>query len=50
MLQALTTFPEKITTDNLKLVKNLAGVGKGSLDKVRGRVEFSVGGGLLVVG
>jgi hypothetical protein len=34
-LQALATFPSKISAANLKEVGKLKGVGKGSLDKVR---------------
>jgi hypothetical protein len=43
LLQALTTFPEKITLDNLKAVGKLQGVGKGSLEKVRGVWEQCIG-------
>jgi hypothetical protein len=35
-MQALATFPSKISAANLKEVGKLKGVGKGSLDKVGG--------------
>ncbi|WIA43820.1 hypothetical protein OEZ86_010236 [Tetradesmus obliquus] len=37
--EALATFPSKISTDNLKEVGKLKGVGKGSLDKIKKYLE-----------
>jgi hypothetical protein len=39
-MQALATFPSKISAANLKEVGKLKGVGKGSLDKVRVVTSF----------
>lgn len=34
-LQALATFPEQVTDANFKAVSALAGVGKGTMNRVR---------------